>query len=119
MAESASSSAQQARQALADRLAARCGWHPSKSSRIMRGCTPPYVSLGVVPMRADRGRMPVEGFWIFDSAQVNVELVSGHLTITQPSEIAMYADTFAELAALALYGERARTLIAAARDSRE
>ncbi|WP_347877170.1 DUF6879 family protein [Streptomyces sp. 8K308] len=40
------------------------------------------VSLGVVPMRPDRARWPVEGFWIYVSVQVNVELVSGYLTIT-------------------------------------
>ncbi|MFI7287443.1 helix-turn-helix domain-containing protein [Streptomyces anulatus] len=77
----------------------------------------PHVSLGVVPMKADRSRMPVEGFWIFDTAQANVELVSGYLTITQPSEIAMYADTFAELAEAAVYGVNARALIAAALDA--
>ncbi|RPK91871.1 helix-turn-helix transcriptional regulator [Streptomyces sp. ADI98-10] len=76
----------------------------------------PHVSLGVVPMRADRSRMPVEGFWIFDTAQANVELVSGYLTITQPSEIAMYADTFAELAESAVYGVNARALVTAALD---
>ncbi|MEU6475393.1 helix-turn-helix transcriptional regulator [Streptomyces sp. NPDC047017] len=74
----------------------------------------PHVSLGVVPMRADRERWPAEGFWIYDTAQVNVELISGYLTITQPSEIAMYAETFAELAALAVYGANARALIAKA-----
>lgn len=77
----------------------------------------PNVSLGVVPMRSDRERWPVEGFWIYDTAQVNVELVSGYLTITQPSEVTMYADTFAELADLAVYGAGARALIAGAMDS--
>ncbi|MGZ0199740.1 DUF5753 domain-containing protein [Streptomyces sp. RM1] len=74
----------------------------------------PNVSLGVVPLRPDRDRWPVEGFWIYDATQVNVELVSGYLTITQPSEVAMYADTFAELAELAVYGTKARALIEAA-----
>jgi len=74
----------------------------------------PNVSLGVVPLRPDRERWPVEGFWIYDAAQVNVELVSGYLTITQPSEVAMYADTFEELAQLAVYGTQARALIEAA-----
>lgn len=74
----------------------------------------PNVSLGVVPMTPDRERWPAEGFWIYDAAQVNVELISGYLTITQPSEVAMYADTFAELAALAVYGAPARALIASA-----
>ncbi|MER8070863.1 helix-turn-helix transcriptional regulator [Streptomyces sp. NPDC094034] len=79
----------------------------------------PNVSLGVVPMRPDRARWPAEGFWIYDAAQVNVELISGYLTITQPSEIAMYAETFAELADLAVYGARARALIQAAIDTVE
>ncbi|MER5767103.1 helix-turn-helix domain-containing protein [Streptomyces sp. NPDC001985] len=74
----------------------------------------PNISLGVIPMRPDRSRMPVEGFWIYDTAQVNVELVSGYLTLIQPSEISMYADTFAELAGQALYGADARGLIAEA-----
>lgn len=77
----------------------------------------PHVSVGVIPARPCRARMPVEGFWIFDSAQVNVELVSGYLTLTQPSEVRAYADTFATLAATAAYGAKARALIAAARDA--
>lgn len=77
----------------------------------------PRVSLGVVPTRTDRSRMPVEGFWIFDAAQANVELVSGYLTLTQPSEVAAYAETFTELADLAVYGSKARALITAAKDS--
>lgn len=77
----------------------------------------PNVSVGVVPMRLGRVRMPVEGFWIFDTAQVNVELVSGYLTITQPSEVKAYADTFAKLADMAVYGDKARALLAKALDS--
>ncbi len=77
----------------------------------------PNVSLGVVPMAPDRERWPAEGFWIYDAAQVNVELISGYLTITQPSEVAMYADAFVELAALAVYGAPARALITSAMDA--
>jgi hypothetical protein len=72
----------------------------------------PTVSLGIVPMQPDRSAMrPVEDFWIFDTAQVAVELVSGYLTITQPREIDMYVQAFQELGALAVYGENARALI--------
>lgn len=74
----------------------------------------PNVSLGVVPMRPDRELWPVEDFWIFDMEQVNVELVSGYLTITQPREIAMYAQTFTELAESAVRGADARALIGSA-----
>ncbi len=77
----------------------------------------PNVSLGVVPMGADRCRMPVEGFWIFDAAQANVELVSGYLTITQPSEVAMYAETFSQMAEMAVHGVNARASIMAALDA--
>ncbi|MEU9796807.1 helix-turn-helix transcriptional regulator [Streptomyces sparsogenes] len=77
----------------------------------------PTVSLGVVPTRLGRSRMPAEGFWIYDTAQVNVELVSGYLTLTQPSEVRAYADTFTMLADMAVYGARARALIRAAMDS--
>lgn len=74
----------------------------------------PNVSLGVVPVAQQRRQLPVENFWIYDNAQVNVELVSGYLTITQPSEIATYAETFATLADMAVYGQKARKMIAAA-----
>jgi transcriptional regulator with XRE-family HTH domain len=76
----------------------------------------PNVSLGIVPMRPDRTRWPVEGFWIFDTEQVNSELVSGYLTITQPREVELYAQTFVHLAAQAAYGPAARTLITSAID---
>ncbi|GAA2361162.1 helix-turn-helix transcriptional regulator [Streptomyces carpaticus] len=77
----------------------------------------PHVSIGVLPTQLGRPRMPVEGFWIFDKAQVNVELVSGYLTLTQPGEIKAYADTFLMLADTAVYGARARALIRAAMSS--
>jgi transcriptional regulator with XRE-family HTH domain len=75
----------------------------------------PRVSLGIVPSRPDRDdAWPVEGFWMFDDEQVQVELVSGHLTITQPREISMYAQVFAELSELAVVGPGARSLLTAA-----
>lgn len=75
----------------------------------------PSVSLGMVPAGPSRDiARPVEGFWIFDSERVSVELVSGYLTITQPHEIAMYAQVFATMTEIAMYGARARALIEAA-----
>jgi hypothetical protein len=57
---------------------------------------------------------PVEDFWIFDDRQVNIELVSGWLTLTQPREIVMYAKTFSQLSEIAVRGAQARALITAA-----
>ncbi len=85
--------------------------------RLLTVSTLPQISIGVIPTRLERTRMPVEGFWIFDAGQVNVELVSGHLTLTQPGEVNAYAETFAEFAQMAVHGARARALIVRARDS--
>ncbi|MGW7386740.1 DUF6879 family protein [Streptomyces sp. NPDC054794] len=78
----------------------------------------PSVSMGVIPLGTPRGGgWPVESFTIYDDAQVNVELVSAHLTVTQPGEITEYVKAFSELSAIAVYGARARTLITAAIDA--
>jgi transcriptional regulator with XRE-family HTH domain len=77
----------------------------------------PNVSIGIIPTGLGRRHRPVEGFWIYDNTQVNVELVSGYLTITQPSAIATYAATFLALANRALYGQQAHTRIQATIES--
>jgi len=72
----------------------------------------PSISLGIVPQNADRSATwPIESFWMYDDKQVGVELVSGYLTITQPTEISMYAGMFAEQTVVAVYGAAARSLI--------
>lgn len=84
-------------------------------ARLAEVTTWPAVSLGVIPASHDRGMAgPAEDFWIFDNEQVNVELISGYLTVTQPTEIALYAQMFARLGEIAVYGSRARDLIDAA-----
>ena len=67
------------------------------------------VTLGIIPFSADRSLLhPVEMFFMFDDAQVQVELVSGWLRVTQPSEVEMYADAFRRLSEMAVYGGAAR-----------
>lgn len=78
----------------------------------------PSVSLGIIPMGTARDVIwPVEDFWVFDTTQVNVELVSGWLTLTQPREVAMYGRAFNDLSELAVRGAQARALITAAIDA--
>ena len=78
----------------------------------------PSVSVGIIPMGLDRDAVwPVEDFWIFDNRQVNVELISGWLTLTQPREIALYARTFSDLSEIAVRGAQGRALITAAIDA--
>jgi hypothetical protein len=75
----------------------------------------PAVSLGIIPFGVpERVVWPVEGFGIFDDQQVNIELLSARVTITQPREVSVYARAFTELGNLAVYGPAARTLVRAA-----
>lgn len=72
----------------------------------------PSVTLGVIPLDADRGGMrPREGFIVTDDKMVNVELVSGYLTVTQPAEVAMYVGVFDRLLALAVHGDLCEMLL--------
>ena len=72
----------------------------------------PSVSLGIIPFGApERAAWPVEGFGIFGDEQVNIELLSARITVTQPREVALYARAFTELGNLAVYGPAARALI--------
>lgn len=74
----------------------------------------PFVSIGIIPTGPGRPHLPVEDFYLFDDAEVAVELTSGYLRITQPREIAEYVRTFTDLASMAVRGVKARQLITAA-----
>ncbi|MGH3389610.1 MAG: helix-turn-helix domain-containing protein [Actinomadura sp.] len=77
----------------------------------------PSVTFGVIPLDADRvGLRPRETFIITDGKAVNIELVSGYLTVTHPTEVEMYAGVFDRLLALAVHGERCRDLLRDALD---
>jgi transcriptional regulator with XRE-family HTH domain len=72
----------------------------------------PAVSLGIIPRACSgRGMWPQETFHVYDDRMVSVELLSAEVTITQPSEVALYVDAFARLRRLAVYGADARALI--------
>jgi hypothetical protein len=87
---------------------------------LLKAASLPSVTLGIIPFHSDRSPLrPVEMFFLFDDAEVSVELVSGWLRITEPSEVAMYAVVFAKLAAMAVYGRAAREMVAAAVDNLE
>ncbi|MCW2890371.1 MAG: family transcriptional regulator [Streptosporangiaceae bacterium] len=78
----------------------------------------PSVSLGIIPASVSaRPMWTVEGFTIFDEAEVNVELLTAKITVTAPSEIAVYAKAFGELSRLAVHGDAARALITLAIDA--
>jgi transcriptional regulator with XRE-family HTH domain len=74
----------------------------------------PNISLGIIPLDAQRQQKPTETFHIYGDGAVVVELVSAIVTVTQPREVGLYASCFSDLAAVAVYGDSARDLIAAA-----
>jgi hypothetical protein len=75
----------------------------------------PSVSLGVIPLAAARRPMwTLEGFMVFDDARVHVELLSAQVTVTAPTEVALYLHAYGKLAELAVHGPQARALITAA-----
>lgn len=84
---------------------------------LIGAATLPNVALGIIPMNIDRTMWPLPGFWIFDDTQVEIELPSAKVTVTQPRELAVYTKAFAELSKLAVRGARARTLITTAIDA--
>ncbi|MCX4783333.1 helix-turn-helix domain-containing protein [Streptomyces sp. NBC_01264] len=77
----------------------------------------PAVSLGVIPFTAERSMWPTETFNVFDDVQANVELLSAQVTVTSPSELALYVQAFDRFKDLAVHGARARALISRAIDS--
>ncbi|WP_216900978.1 helix-turn-helix domain-containing protein [Nocardia alni] len=83
--------------------------------RLLTAMSLPRVVLGIMPTTADY-RTPVNNFIMFDTRMVQVETISAALTITQPSEIALYDKAFHRLKDLAVHGQDARTMIAAAMD---
>ena len=108
---------------LVEESALRCGigdehvW-AGQLGHLLSVSTYPNVSLGVIPFGVGRhAAWPVESFYMFDDTEVNVELVAGYLSVTEPQGVAMYAQVFSELQALAVFGARARRLISDALDA--
>ncbi len=78
----------------------------------------PSVSLGIIPMRADRhGHRPRESFDVTDSDLVTIELLSGFLSLTHPDEVGGYAAAWEQLYSIAVHGKKARALIQGALDA--
>lgn len=79
--------------------------------------TLPSVSVGVIPLSADRSRWPMESFSIADNTSVEIELLSARVQITQRAEIELYESAFTDLSKLAVHGQQARRLITTAIDA--
>lgn len=84
--------------------------------RLLTAMSLPRVVLGILPTKADYQTPVMNNFVMFDSRMVQIETISAELTITQPSEIAVYEKAFHRLKDQAIHGQDARAMIAAAMD---
>ncbi len=79
--------------------------------RLLEMMSVPTVSLGIIPMMAERTAIASAGFWIFDTSLVALETPTASIEVTRPQEIELYARMFEHLQASAVYGAAARALI--------
>jgi transcriptional regulator with XRE-family HTH domain len=86
--------------------------HRAQLSHLLTVMTLPAVSLGIIPMAPGRrAHRPRESFEIFDSAQVNIEMLTGLLTLTYGEEVTAYVRAWDELDSIAVHQSEARALI--------
>jgi transcriptional regulator with XRE-family HTH domain len=79
--------------------------------RLLAVMSLPSVSLGIVPLMAQRRPVASTGFWIFDETAVALETPTASIEVTRPQELKLYLRMFDLLAAAAVYGQAARTLM--------
>ncbi|GGS41141.1 helix-turn-helix transcriptional regulator [Streptomyces griseoviridis] len=72
------------------------------------------VAVGIVPFSEQRTVWPMATFTIFDDTRVHADTLDAASTLTQPSQVELYARAFERLAQGAARGAAARSLIAGA-----
>ncbi|MFE6055487.1 helix-turn-helix domain-containing protein [Kitasatospora sp. NPDC056446] len=71
----------------------------------------PNVALGIIPFAAERTVWPMPTFTIFDDTRVHADTLDAAETLTQPSQIDLYARAFDRLSQGAARGAAARSLV--------
>ncbi len=79
--------------------------------RLLAVMSLPNVSVGIVPMMAERAGVPSAGFWMFDNSLVALETPTASIEVTRPNEVELYAQMFEHLQTSAVYGREARALV--------
>ncbi|MFD7530461.1 helix-turn-helix domain-containing protein [Streptomyces sp. NPDC059849] len=72
------------------------------------------VAVGIVPFSTQRTMWPMPTFTIFDDVRVHADTLDAASTLTQPSQVELYARAFERLSQGAARGAAARSLIASA-----
>nr|WP_055504240.1 Scr1 family TA system antitoxin-like transcriptional regulator [Nonomuraea pusilla] len=79
--------------------------------RLAQVSTLSHVKLGVVPWSVQVPAFPLHGFTIYDGAVSVVESLTGDLTLTGHSELAVHVRTFEAFAGVAVYEDELRELL--------
>jgi transcriptional regulator with XRE-family HTH domain len=85
--------------------------HGEQLDHLRRLMRLPFVSVGIIPARAQRRAIATIGFWIFDNNAVALETPTAAIKVTRPQEIARYATMFEWLEGEAVHGHCARQLV--------
>ncbi|WP_371653425.1 MULTISPECIES: helix-turn-helix domain-containing protein [unclassified Streptomyces] len=70
-----------------------------------------HVAVGVIPLAAQRTLWPMPTFTIFDGNRVHADTLESASTLTQPSQVELYARAFERLSQEAVRGAAARILV--------
>ena len=84
--------------------------------RLLAAMSLPTVSIGIIPMMAERVAVSSAGFWIFDQSLVALETPTAAIEVTRPQEIELYTRMFDHLVGSAVHGKAARALVTKAMD---
>ncbi|MFJ7250797.1 helix-turn-helix domain-containing protein [Kitasatospora sp. NPDC098652] len=74
----------------------------------------PNVAVGIIPFAAQRTVWPMPTFTIFDDTRVHADTLDTASTLTEPSQVDLYARAFDRLSQRAARGAAARSLVAGA-----
>ncbi|MDI3409298.1 helix-turn-helix domain-containing protein [Streptomyces cavernicola] len=70
------------------------------------------VAVGIVPFAEQRAVWPMPTFTVFDDRRVHADTLDAASTLTQPSQVELYARAFERLSQAAVRGAASRALIA-------
>jgi transcriptional regulator with XRE-family HTH domain len=90
--------------------------HAGQLGRLLEVMTHPAVTLGIVPLMAERTGVPSAPFWVFDEQLVALEIPTASIEVTRPEEVGQYLRMFGYLEAAAVHDAEARALIIKALD---
>ncbi|MFE4593912.1 helix-turn-helix domain-containing protein [Streptomyces laurentii] len=69
------------------------------------------VAVGIVPFSEQRAVWPMPTFTIFDDSRVHADTLDAAATLTQPSQVELYARAFGRFSQQAARGSAARSLV--------